>query len=86
MRTTFVVLFFCCAVLNAQQLKFKGNVDYIQQTNKALSSVHDIEYKIKLYEHSKFSISLFNALSVDLDCFQNEIKETNVFTTLQIEF
>ncbi len=86
MKIAFVVLFFYCAVLNAQQVKFSGNTSYIQQTSKALSFANNIEYKIKLYEHSKFSLSLFNALSVDLDCFQNEIKETNVFTTLQIEF
>jgi hypothetical protein len=87
MKLALFVMFLCCnASLSAQQLKFGGKIDYTQQTNKNLSSTNNIEYKIKLYEHSKFSVSLFNALSVDLDCFKNEIKETNVFTTLQIEF
>jgi len=86
MKKVLVALLLSCASLYAQQIKVKGDVNYIQQTDKNLSSTNNIEYKLKLYEHSKFTVSLSNALSVDLDCFKNEIKETNVFTTLQIDF
>jgi hypothetical protein len=45
-----------------------------------------VEHIFKIYEDHKILVSISNALNVDLDCFKNEIKETNVFTTLKIEF
>lgn len=73
-------------ILVAQKLNFSGNIDYIQQKNKNLYSNNNLEYKFNLFENHKYSINLSNSLNVDLDCFNNQIKETNVFTTLQIEF
>jgi len=68
------------------QVSFNGSVNYLKQDSENLTSKNNIAYKFKLYEDYKYIISLSNALSVDLDAFKNEIKETNVFTTLQIEF
>jgi hypothetical protein len=68
------------------QVKFDGNTNYSQQDNKQLTSSNQIEHIFKIYEDHKILISVSNALSVDLDHFKNEIKETNVFTTLKIEF
>jgi hypothetical protein len=68
------------------QIRFDGNTNYSQQHNKQLTSSNKVEHIFKIYEDHKYLISLSNALNVDLDCFNNEIKETNVFTTLKIEF
>lgn len=68
------------------QVKFKGDINYSQHINEKITSNNGIEYIFKLYEDHKMLVSLSNALNVDLDCFKNEIKETNVFTTLKIEF
>ena len=68
------------------QVSFNGSVNYLKQDSENLTSKNNIAYKFKLYEDHKYIVSLSNALSVDLDAFKNEIKETNVFTTLQIEF
>ena len=68
------------------QVSFNGNVNYLKQYSENLSAKNNIQYKFKLHEDHKYIVSLSNTVSVDLDCFNNEIKETNVFTTLQIEF
>jgi len=68
------------------QVSFNGTVNYLKQYSENLSSKNDIQYKFKIHEDHRYIVSLSNALSVDLDVFNNEIKETNVFTTLQIEF
>lgn len=68
------------------QVKFSGNADYTQQEDRNLFVNNKLEHILKIYEHPKFLVSISNALSVDLDCFKNEIKETNVFTTLKIGF
>jgi hypothetical protein len=68
------------------QVSFNGNVNYLKQDSENLTSNNNLAYKLKLYENHKYIVSLSNAMTVDLDCFKNEIKETNVFTTLQIEF
>jgi len=68
------------------EINFNGNIDFSKKENKNLTSSNNIEYKLKLYEKHNYLISLSNSLSVDLDCFNNEIKETNVFTTLRIDF
>jgi hypothetical protein len=68
------------------QVSFNGNTNYSQQNDKHLSSSGKVEHLFKIYEDHKVLISISNAINVDLDCFKNEIKETNVFTTLKIEF
>jgi len=68
------------------QISFNGSVNYLKQYSENLSSNNNIQYKFKLYEDHIYIVSLSNAMSVDVDFFKNEIKETNVFTTLQIEF
>jgi hypothetical protein len=45
-----------------------------------------MEHILKIYEDHRYIVSISNAINVDLDCFNNAIKETNVFTTLKIEF
>jgi hypothetical protein len=82
----YLVIFLSCINISLAQVSFKGNVNYLKQDSENLSSKNSVVYKFKLYEDHKYLISLSNALSVDLDAFKNEIKETNVFTTLQIEF
>jgi len=81
-----VALLLICADISYAQVKFDGNTNYSQQNNKQLTSSNNVEHIFKIYEDHKILISISNALNVDLDCFKNEIKETNVFTTLQIEF
>jgi hypothetical protein len=81
-----VALLLICANISYAQVKFDGNTNYSQQNNKQLTSSNKIEHLFKIYEDHKILISISNALNVDLDCFKNEIKETNVFTTLKIEF
>lgn len=68
------------------QVSFVGNANYSQQNNKHLITSNKIEHLFKIYEDHKYIVSVSNALNVDLDCFKNEIKETNVFTTLKVEF
>jgi len=82
----YLAIFLSCINISLAQVSFKGNVNYLKQDSENLSSKNSVAYKFKLYEDHKYIISLSNALSVDLDAFKNEIKETNVFTTLQIEF
>jgi uncharacterized membrane-anchored protein len=81
-----VALLLISANISFTQVNFAGNTNYSQQNNKQLTSSNKIEHLFKIYEDRKILVSISNALNVDLDCFKNEIKETNVFTTLQIEF
>ena len=74
------------ANISFAQVRFDGNTNYSQQNDKHITSSNKIEHIFKIYEDHKVLISLSNAINVDLDCFKNEIKETNVFTTLKIEF
>jgi hypothetical protein len=74
------------ANISFAQVNFNGNVDYLKQYSENLSSKNNIQYKFKLHEDHRYIVSLSNVMSVDLDCFNNEIKETSVFTTLEIEF
>jgi len=82
----YLLIFLSCANISFAQVSFNGNVNYLKQYSENLSSKNNIQYKFKLHEDHKYIVSLSNAMSVDLDCFNNEIKETSVFTTLQIEF
>jgi hypothetical protein len=82
----YIVIFLSCANIGFAQVSFNGNVNYLKQYSENLSSNNNIQYKFKLHEDHKYIVSLSNAMSVDLDCFNNEIKETSVFTTIQIEF
>jgi hypothetical protein len=82
----YLLIFLSCVNIGLSQISFNGNVNYLKQDSENLTSNNNIAYKFKLYENHKYIVSLSNALSVDLDAFKNEIKETNVFTTLQIEF
>jgi hypothetical protein len=87
MRILFLFLvFYCQNITYSQQIKFGGNLAFAQKESENLSSSNKAEYKLKLYEHPKFSLSLSNALNIDLDHFKNEIKEANVFTTLSLDF
>lgn len=81
-----IALFLICVNISFAQVSFNGNVDYLKQYSENLSSKNNIQYKFKLHEDHRYIISLSNSLSTDLDVFKNEIKETNVFTTIQIEF
>jgi len=81
-----LTLFLISVNISFAQVSFNGNLNYLKQYSENLSSKNNIQYKFKLHEDHKYLVSLSNAMSVDLDCFNNEIKETNVFTTLQIEF
>jgi hypothetical protein len=74
------------ANISYAQVRFNGNTDYSQQINKQLSSSNTVEHIFKIYEDRKYIVSVSNAINVDVDCFNNAIKETNVFTTLKIEF
>jgi len=82
----YIVIFLSCANIGFAQVSFNGNVNYLKQYSENLSSNNNIQYKFKLHEDYRYIVSLTSAMTVDLDCFKNEIKETNVFTTLQIEF
>ena len=81
-----LALFLICANISFAQVRFYGNTDYSQQINRQLTTSNKVEHLFKIYEDRKIFISISNALNVDLDCFNNEIKEVNVFTTLKIEF
>ena len=85
MRITLALILISVNISFAQ-LKFNGGANYLQQDNKHLTSTNKLEHLFKIHEDHKFLISISNALNVDLDCFKNEIKEANVFTTLKIEF
>jgi hypothetical protein len=67
-------------------IKFTGNIDYTKQSSESLSSSNTINFKHKLHEHQSFSLYLSNAVTVDLDCFNKQIKESLVFTTICVEF
>ena len=43
-------------------------------------------YKVSVYEHPNFEINVTGVVVSDLDCFYNELKESNVFTTLEVKF
>jgi hypothetical protein len=78
---------FCAMCYSSSaDITFNGNVNYEKQINEQLSSKNTLEANFKLYEHPKFSLSISNAITVDLDCFQQEIKESLVFTTLRVDF
>jgi hypothetical protein len=81
-----LALFLISANIGLAQISFNGNVNYLKQDSENLSSKNNIQYKFKIHEDYRYIVSLSNSMSVDLDCFNNEIKETSVFTTLQIEF
>ena len=81
-----LALILLSANISFAQVSFNGNVNYIKQYSENLSSKNIVQYKFKLHEDHRYLVSLSNAMSVDLDCFNNEIKEANVFTTLQVEF
>ena len=82
----YLLIFLSCVNIGFTQVSFNGNVNYLKQYSENLSSKNNIQYKFKLHEDHRYIVSLSNAMSVDLDCFNNEIKETSVFTTLEIEF
>jgi hypothetical protein len=82
----YIAIFLSCVNIGLAQFSFNGTVNYIKRDSENLTSNNNIAYKFKLYEDRKYTVSLSNKLSVDLDVFYNEIRETNVFTTLQIEF
>jgi hypothetical protein len=81
-----LALLLISANISFSQVNFNGNVNYLKQYSENLSSKNNIQYKFKLHEDHRYILSLSNAVSVDLDCFNNEIREMNVFTTIQIEF
>jgi hypothetical protein len=81
-----LALILISANISFAQLKFNGGANYFQQDNKHLTSTNSLEHIFKIYEDHRYIISISNASTVDLDCFKNEIKETNIFTTLKIEF
>ena len=81
-----LALLLLCVNIGFTQVRFDGNTNYSQQGNRHLTSSNKVEHIFKIYEDHKILISLSNAINVDLDHFKNEIKETNVFTTLKIEF
>lgn len=81
-----LALILLSANVSFAEIKFNGNTNYFQQDSNQLTSSNTVEHIFKIYEDRKLLISLSNALSTDLDCFNNAIKETNVFTTLKIEF
>jgi hypothetical protein len=81
-----IALLLISSNISFAQVSFNGNVNYLKQDSENLSSNNNIQYKFKLHENHRYIVSLSSAMTVDLDCFKNEIKETNVFTTLQIEF
>jgi hypothetical protein len=82
----YLLIFLSCVNIGLSQVSFNGTVNYLKQYSETLSSNNNIQYKFKLHENHRYIVSLSSAMTVDLDCFKNEIKETNVFTTLQIEF
>jgi len=71
---------------NCQQLNLTGNVSYLREKKEAASMNNKLNYEINLLETINYKLSVSNAICVDLDCFSNEIKEANVFTTLKLEF
>ena len=86
MKIILAIILISVNVSLCQELKFNGNINYLQESNKNLTTNNNIEYIFKIYENHKYLISVSNATHVDLDIFKNEIKETNVFTTLKIKF
>ena len=82
----YLVIFLSCVNIVSAQISFNGNANYLKQDSENLTSTNSLEHIFKIYEDYRYIISISNASTVDLDCFKNEIKETNVFTTLKIEF
>jgi hypothetical protein len=82
----YLAIFLSCVNISLAQISFNGNVNYLKQDFENLTSTNSLEHIFKIYEDHRYIISISNASTVDLDCFKNEIKETNVFTTLKIEF
>jgi len=82
----YLLIFLSCVNIGLAQINFNGTVDYLKQDSENLTSNNNIAHKFKIYEDHKYIVSMTNVLNVDLDCFNNEIKQTSVFTTLQIEF
>lgn len=81
-----IALFLISVNISFAQVRFDGNTNYSQQNDENLTSSGKVEHIFKIYEDHKILVSISNAINVDLDHFKNEIKETNVFTTLKIEF
>ena len=81
-----LVLLLIIANTGFAQVRFNGNTNFSQENDKHLASSGEVEHLFKIYEDHRVLVSISNAINVDLDCFKNEIKETNVFTTLKIEF
>lgn len=81
-----IALLLIGANISFAEITFDGNLNYSRQNNNQMTSSNTVEHIFKLYEDRKYIVSVSNAINVDLDCFKNEIKETNVFTTLKIEF
>lgn len=81
-----LALFFISVNISFSQVTFNGDINYLQQDNKELILNNNIKHIYKIYENHKYIVSISNSIGVDLDHFQNEIKETNVFTTIKIEF
>ncbi len=70
----------------AQTVRVFGGYNFSLEKTTQSTSANTAEFNFKLFENTFFKASLSSALSVDLDHFSNEIKETNVFTTLKFEF
>jgi hypothetical protein len=81
-----IALLLIGANISFAEIKFNGSTNYSEQNNKQLISSNNMEHILKIYEDHRYIVSISNAINVDLDCFNNAIKETNVFTTLKIEF
>jgi hypothetical protein len=85
MKNIFALLLISSNIIFAE-ITFDGNLNYSRQNNNQMTSSNTVEHIFKLYEDRKYIVSVSNAINVDVDCFNNAIKETNVFTTLKIEF
>ena len=81
-----IALLLIGANISFAEITFDGNLNYSRQNNNQMISSNTVEHIFKLYEDRKYIVSVSNAINVDVDCFNNAIKETNVFTTLKIEF
>jgi hypothetical protein len=81
-----LALIILSANISFAEIKFDGSMNYYRQDNNKITSSNAVEHIFKLYEDRKYIVSVSNAINIDVDCFNNAIKETNVFTTLKIEF
>ena len=86
MKIILAIILISVNISLCSDLNFSGNTNYQEQIDKKLTTNNKIEHIFKIYEDHKYIVSISNSINVDLDCFNNEIKETNVFTTLKIEF